>query len=609
MSDALLVLVLPAMLIWPLLLMLRVPLMAALADRGQPRFPLDGLWCTAPLPALVLALGVDEGALALDWWLFGGLWLLDGMRGALLVFTALLWLLAGVYARGYLAGEQARAVAGDGAAETRLMRFALLWPLTLCGNLLLLVAEDIASFYMGFSVMTFAAYGLVVHSQTRDAHMGGLAYLVMAILGEGLILAGLLWGAGSAGTTTLGGLREGMLEAPNGVWIGVLLWLGFGVKAGVVGLHIWLPLAHPVAPTPASAVLSGAMIKAGLIGWLTTLPLGETAAGEGFAWLGRAMLVTGLVAAIGAAFYGVCQRHPKTVLAYSSVSQMGMITALVAMGLVAPTLWPTLWAAVVLFAAHHGLTKGALFLGVGIGEHPPRLPAWLLWALLALPALSLTGALASGLAAKWAFKAVLYEGDYTIVVTWLSLATVGTSALMARTLWCQWQGERQAREDGLEPLLSPMPLAWLATLLAALTLPWWWGGELALRGLPPLAELPRLLWPLALGLACSLGVWAVARRRPLHLARRLPPGDLWWLLVGGWQRLRARGQGSLDRLGSARDAWVAWWVAREGEIVRMLDSMTRAEEWLRRHAAVLMMGVAVGLALLLLFGTAFMAPA
>ncbi|MDZ7852064.1 MAG: complex I subunit 5 family protein [Halomonas sp.] len=604
MSDALLVLLLPAMLIWPLLLMLRVPLMAALADRGQPRFPLDGLWCTAPLPALVLALGVDEGAMALDWWLFGGFWLLDGMRGTLLVFTALLWLLAGAYSRGYMAGEQARAVAGDGAAEARLMHFALFWPLTLCGNLLLLVAEDIASFYMGFAVMTFSAYGLVVHSQTRDARMGGLAYLVMAVLGEGLILAGLLWGAGSAGTTTLSGLREGMLEAPNGVWVGLLLWLGFGVKAGVVGLHIWLPLAHPVAPTPASAVLSGTMIKAGLVGWLTTLPLGETAAGEGFAWLGGTMLVTGLVAAIGAALYGVCQRHPKAVLAYSSVSQMGMITALVAMGLVAPTLWPALSAAVVVYAAHHGLTKGALFLGVGIGERPPRLPAWLLWILLALPALSLTGALASGLAGKWAFKALLYEGGYTAVVTWLSLAAVGTTALMARTLWCQWQVEHQARKEGLEPLVSAMPLAWLAALLASLTLPWWLGGEFVSRGLPPLAELPGLLWPLAMGLAASVVVWAVARRRPLHLARRLPPGDLWWLLVSGWRRFLVQGQGSLFRLSSAQQAWVAWWVARERDVVRVLDRMTRAEGWLRHHAAVLMMGVAVGLALLMLFGTA-----
>ncbi|MCL7939937.1 complex I subunit 5 family protein [Halomonas sp. ATCH28] len=609
MSDALFTFALPAALLWPLLLMLWVPLMAALADRGQPRTPLDGLWCSAPLPALALALGVEERSLALDWWLLGGHWALDGTRGPLVAVTALLWLLAGVYARDYLAGEQARAVTGDGAAEARLRRFALLWPLTLSGNLLLLVAEDIASFYLGFAVMTFAAYGLVVHAQTRDARTGGLAYLVMAVLGEGLILAGLLWGAGSAGTTTLGGLREGMLEAPGGVWMGLLLWLGFGVKAGVVGLHLWLPLAHPVAPTPASAVLSGAMIKAGLVGWLVTLPLGETAAGEAFAWLGRAMLVAGLAAAIGAALYGVCQRHPKAVLAYSSVSQMGMVTVLVAMGLVAPALWPALSAAVVLFAAHHALTKGALFLGVGIGEHPPRLPAWLLWTLLALPALSLTGALASGLAGKWAFKAVLDDGGYKVVVTWLSLAAVGTTALMARTLWCQWQGERQAREDGLAPLVSPMPLAWLGALLAALTLPWWLGGELVDRGWPPLAKLPGLLWPLALGLAVSVMAWAVARRRPPRASWRLPPGDLWWPLVSGGQRLRVWGQGSLARLGSAQHAWVAWWVARERDAIRALDGMTRGEGWLRHHAAVLMIGVAVGLALLMLFGMASIGPA
>lgn len=604
MSDALLAVVLPAALLWPLLLMLRVPLMAALAERGRPPAQLDGLWCSAPLPALALALGVDEGALVLEWWLLGGCWVLDGMRGPMLAVTALLWLLAGGYARGYLAGEQARAEAGDGAAESRLTRFALLWPLTLAGNLLLLVAEDIASFYLGFAAMTFAAYGLVVHSATRDARTGGLAYLVMAVLGEGLILAGLLWGAGSADTTTLGGLREGMLEASGGAWMGLLLWLGFGVKAGVAGLHLWLPLAHPVAPTPASAVLSGAMIKAGVVGWLATLPLGETAAGEAFAWLGRVMLVAGLVAAIGAALYGVCQRHPKTVLAYSSVSQMGMVTVLVAMGLVAPALWPALSAAVIVFAAHHALTKGALFLGVGIGEHPPRLPAWLLWALLALPALSLTGLLASGLVAKWAFKAVLYEEGYKGVVTWLSLAAVGTTALMARTLWCQWQGERQARRDGLEPLLSPMPLAWLATLLAALALPWWLGGEGIVRGWPPPAELPGLLWPPALGLAGSLAAWAVARRRPPWVTRRLPPGDLWWPLMRGWRRLGTRTQGSLAWIGRTQRAWVAWWLAREHDAIRALDGMSRGEDWLCRHAAVLMMGVAVGLALLMLVAPA-----
>ena len=108
----------------------------------------------------------------------------------------------------------------------------------------------------------------------------------------------------------------------------LLLWLGLGVKAGVIGLHVWLPLAHPVAPAPASAVLSGAMIKAGLLGWLTVLPLGMESLSPAMMQFGNVVLVAGFAAAFGAALYGIWQSHPKAILAYSSISQMGMLTAL-----------------------------------------------------------------------------------------------------------------------------------------------------------------------------------------------------------------------------------------------------------------------------------------
>ncbi|MFY0990102.1 complex I subunit 5 family protein [Halomonas sp. C05BenzN] len=585
-------------LVWPLVLALRVPVRAVLAGPGRPRRLLDGLWCTAPLPALALAQLAPSGQLLQEWWMLGGVWELDGLRRPLLAFTALLWGLAGCYARGYLAREQARLDAGIDRAGSRLRRFALFWPLTLAGNLLLIVAEDIASFYLGFALMTFAAYGLVVNAGTRDARLGGLAYLVIAVLGEAMLLAGLLWAAGSAGSLTLGGLREAVAGAEQGVWMALLLWLGFGVKAGVVGLHLWLPLAHPVAPTPASAVLSGAMIKAGLLGWLGTLPLGEPGVGGDFRLLGLAMLVTGLVAALGAALYGACQRHPKAVLAYSSVSQMGMITALVAMGLVAPGAWPALSAAVVLFAAHHGLTKGALFLGVGVGEHPPRLPAWLLGGLLLLPALSLAGALGSGLATKWAFKTVLYDSGHQGVVVWLSLAAVGTTGLMARALWRQWQGEVQARHDGLMPLAGPMPLAWLGTLLAAVTLPWWL--PTGRPEWPPAGELPGLLWPVALGAGLALVVLAGARRWPRHVAWQLPPGDLWWPLAAAWRYLLARARGPLARCGEWRSTLVESLVARERRAIDRLAAVARGEGWLRRHTAVVMMVTAIVLAMTIL---------
>lgn len=581
---------------WPLVLSLRVAL------RPTPSPSLDGLWCTAPLPALALALLMPEGDMTLAWWLLGGHWLLDDLRRPLLAFAALLWGLAGLYAKGYLATQESHPAASDPTAGSRLWRFALFWLLTLAGNLLLILSEDIASFYLGFSLMTLAAYGLVVNADTRDARTGGLAYLIMGVLGEGLILAGLLWAAGSIGTTTLGGLREGLVAVENGVWMGMLLWLGFGIKTGVIGLHFWLPLAHGVAPTPASAVLSGVMIKAGLLGWLLTLPLGEHGAGEGFRLLGQVMVIAGLLGALGAAVYGAVQRHPKAVLAYSSISQMGMLTALVAMGLVAPETWPALSSAVLLFAAHHGLTKGALFLGVGIAEHPPRLRGWLLAALLTLPALSLTGMLGSGLATKWAFKSALYDAGHEGLVIWLSLAAVGTTMLMARTLWLQWAGHSQNRRAGMMPLFWPMPLAWLATLMAAVSLPWW----LPVR--PPAWPSPSqwldLWWPVALGLGVCLSAWGVSRHRTLHLIAGWHAGDLWWPLAAAWQRLTRTTRQWISRLAEAMALTGESLHRVEEWLIERADMVLRGETGLRRHLMVLMTSIAVLVAILLLAGDA-----
>jgi formate hydrogenlyase subunit 3/multisubunit Na+/H+ antiporter MnhD subunit len=604
-----------AAVLWPLWLGLRILLRALIAP-NKSGLLLDWLWISAPWPALALAvLGVD-GSLQLDAWLLGGRWELDEQRRLLLASTALLWGLAGWYARGYLAAEQTHALAGDPFSRSRLLRFALFWPLSFCGNLLLLVAEDIASFYLGFALMTFAAYPLVIHTGTRDARTGGLAYLVMAVLGEGVLLAGLLWAAGSGSALTLSELRTTIATADAGVWMGLLLVLGFGVKAGVIGLHLWLPLAHTVAPTPASAVLSGVMIKAGLVGWLSTLPLGMPGVDGAFRGLGLAMLWAGMLGAFAAALWGVAQRHPKAVLAYSSVSQMGMIMALVATGLLQPDSWPALSALVVLFAAHHGLSKGALFLGVGISEQAPPWPAWLLWSLLTLPALSLTGALGSGLITKWGVKTVLDGAGEHASAFWLSLAAVGTTMLMARTLWRQWSRWHHREPAGTDDqrLLAPMPLAWLTSVLAALSLPLWASGlAVSLHkdgglpvqvadgfGWPPLSALPALLWPLTLGLLLSVGLgWGLRRVAP-WLSCWLPAGDLWWPLSACGRWLWRLARGALRRLAALQAAWVAWWVARERDGLTGLDALTRAESWLRRELAVLLLAVALGLAVVLL---------
>lgn len=261
------------------------------------------------LPLLGLGLAVAGEAFTIRWpdLLFGVQIGLDSIGRVFLGFSAILWFLAGQYALGYM------------LHDPRQKRFFLFFILTGLGNLSLPFAQDAASFYLAFATMTFAAYGLVIHYGTDAALRAGRVYLVMAILGEMLLLVGLLRLAHAAGSALMTEMALAAAEDQFACW---LLFAGFGVKAGIPLLHLWLPLAHPVAPTPASAVLSGAMIKAGVLGWLGFLPFGVAE----IPLLGRGMLIFGASAAFLAVLAGLCQRETKAVLAYSSISQMGYLT-------------------------------------------------------------------------------------------------------------------------------------------------------------------------------------------------------------------------------------------------------------------------------------------
>lgn len=408
-----------------MLLPLLYPLLAA---RPGPGTTLRAALPLLPLPALLLALlSSTAWTLELPWLLLGSTWVLDELRRSFLFLTALLWSAAGLYAVGYLGLKQLR-------------RFCVFWGLTLSGNIGLIVAGDIASFYTFFALMTFAGYGLVVHDGSERARFAGRVYLVMALLGEMAMLAGFLLAARAADSLLLADLAAGMVASERGVLITSLFIAGFGVKAGLPLLHFWLPLAHPVAPTPASAVLSGAMIKAGLLGWLLTLPIGE----PGWAGWGQFLMVMGFVGSLGAALPGAVQRDPKTVLAWSSISQMGLLTVLVGAALAAPAQAATLLPVIALFALHHGLAKGCLFLAVGLALPASHLLRGVLWLLIALPALSLLGLpYTSGALAKGALKSALLAvpdlplADQLPIL--LHAATLATLVLLARYGWTLWR--------------------------------------------------------------------------------------------------------------------------------------------------------------------------
>lgn len=492
------------------------PLLGALlALRGRPAWLLRGLLPGAALPALSLAVvWIDGEALSMPYLFYGAVWSLDEPRRLFMLLTALLWTAAGIYAAGYTDRDGLR-------------RFSVFWLLTLAGNLGLILSLDAPGFYAFFALMTFAAYGLVVHDGTRESQYAGRVYLIMALLGEMLLLVGLLMGSRAADSLMLADLPRAVAISGDGALAAGLLWLGFGVKAGLPVLHFWLPLAHPVAPAPASAVLSGAMIKAGLLGWLLVLPLGETLP----AYWSLPVASAGAIAALGGAAIGVCQQSPKAVLAYSSISQMGLMTVLLGAAMAAPRQAPVLVTVIALYALHHGLAKGALFLSTGLKLPAGARPRTLVWVLMALPALALAGLpFTSGAVAKLLAKSALPASPWWGVI--LGAGAVATTLLALRFLICMLGRTQRGANP---PWVMP---GWLLCTGAALLGAWWmpWT-EVAGRDaaairdliLPSGGKFLSLAWPLAVGgLIGGEAVWA--RRRPPPI----PPGDgIVWLAALG----------------------------------------------------------------------------
>ncbi len=468
---------------WPLLVLVWPLLVGAVPVLPAGRALALRLLPLAPLPALGWALAGAPGAVAVPDLLLGVA--LQAMPGGalLLGMVAAVWAVAGWQAgRSMAPGPQAGIFAG-------------FWCLTLAGNLGVILAGDAVTFYVAFAAVSLAAWFLVVHERSEAALHAGRVYILLAVLGEVALLAGLLLAAQAAGGTGIGVIRATLEGAPLALG---LMVAGFGIKAGLVPLHVWLPLAHPAAPVPGSAVLSGAIVKAGLVGMLLFLPP-ESA-------LAAAVLALGLAGAFGAALWGVTQGNVKTVLAFSTISQMGLILALAAQG--AGT-------AALAWAAHHGLAKGALFLSVGVmAVAASRRQRLLTLATAGLIAASVAGLPPLGGAlVKAAAKSASPPG-LTLAIT---LSGASTALILA---WALALMARSQPRPG-----APWPALHAGVVLlgaAALTLPWLYPD--ARPGLPPgyllaPAPLAEALAPLAVGIAAFA---ALRRRLPLS-PPPLPP--------------------------------------------------------------------------------------
>ncbi|MGQ9424607.1 complex I subunit 5 family protein [Gilvimarinus sp. F26214L] len=456
-----------------------VPVLAAALLLLGPRI-IPWLWLSG-LPAVFVALFAPTA------WQFEYLWQGAHWQAAQtpertwLAFSALLWMAAAVFA--------IRSTAADGHR----IRFWLCWQLALAGNLLLIIAQDALSFYVGFSVMSLAAYPLILHYERPEARRAGRLYLQLAILGEMALLGVLAMRAHAAGGATAFSVWQSI---PVDISTTLLLLFAFGIKIGFWPLHFWLPLAHPAAPSPASAVLSGAMIEAGIFGLWRTLPGADSLLQESAGWLAALALIT--------AFYGVAlgllTDRAKAVLAFSSVSQMGYLLLIVALMWHYPEQGPGLALLLALFAAHHGAAKGALFLAAGL----PRLHT-AHWILLAVPALAISGLpLTSGAAAKGELEHLLAQSPFALAEGLLPFASTGTALLLFRALWLL----RREKQGGDEPSMM-LVLPWALLCLTPLGLPWLPPFQSMLIPTLEAGKIWELLWPLGLAVV----VVALALRR------------------------------------------------------------------------------------------------
>jgi formate hydrogenlyase subunit 3/multisubunit Na+/H+ antiporter MnhD subunit len=278
------------------------------------------------------------------------------------IFTAGVWLASTLYSLDYLTHEKKRD------------RYHTVNLVVLSAMLGVVLAGDLVTLYLFFEALGLVAYFFVVHTETDEAKRASLKYFWMTVVGGFLLIGGIFLTFALGGSGAIGPLPAGHGDEMLRWTAAILLIAGFGVKAGMVPVHVWLPDAHPVAPSPASALLSGVMIKAGAYGiFRVVTALFRPAVAEEIEeslwhfssqlglvvlWIGIATMFIGVVLAL-------MQSNAKRMLAYHSVSQMGFILAGIgaagylgahgAMG-VAGGLY---------HVVNHALFKACLFLGVG----------------------------------------------------------------------------------------------------------------------------------------------------------------------------------------------------------------------------------------------------
>ncbi len=237
---------------------------------------------------------------------------------------------------------------------------------------LVLLADDAYAFMVGWECMALSSYFLVTaQHRVPEIRQAGFLYLLMAHVGAIAILLSFGVMQGGSWQFTFDAMRSAQLAPARAAAAFLLALLGFGGKAGLVPLHVWLPEAHPAAPSPVSALLSGVMLKTAVYGVLrVTFDL----LGASVWWWGLVPLAVGLFSAVYGAVFAAVQTDMKRLLAYSSIENLGIVfsafgLALVFRGVGMASLAALALVALLYHSLNHAFIKSLLFLGTGAVLH------------------------------------------------------------------------------------------------------------------------------------------------------------------------------------------------------------------------------------------------
>lgn len=276
---------------------------------------------------------------------------LDGFRYIFVWITSFIWFLTTIYSVRFLKSRKNR------------NRYYMFFMLTLGSTLGVFISENFLNLFTFFEIMSFTSYALIIHDEDEYSHEAGYTYIIMAVGGGLLLLMGLFLLYNYTQTLDIGKLYlavEGIGDIKY--VISILIIIGFGIKAGMVPLHIWLPKAYTAAPAPGSAVLSAILSKTGIFGIILTIDIML----KGDIYVSTAIIVLGFINMLTGGFLAMFQRNIKRILAYSSMSQIGyMFLGIGLAGLLKEHGGIAIYGTLI-HAVNHAFQKGLLFMGAGV---------------------------------------------------------------------------------------------------------------------------------------------------------------------------------------------------------------------------------------------------